>query len=78
MAKLNFEKITPLFEADQEFSLTESQYLKSVGYPLPKDSYYLKNKSALANEARKYGYQVEIKEKVVCLKKSNLTYKKVD
>ena len=69
MAKLNFGKIIPLFEADQEFSLTESQYLKSVGQPLPKDYYYLKNKSALANEARKYGYEIEVKEKTVCLKK---------
>lgn len=69
MAKLNFEKIIPLFEADQEFSLTESQYLKNVGQPLPKDYYYLKNKSALAKEAKKHGYQIEIQEKTVCLKK---------
>lgn len=70
MPKLNFEKIAPLFKAGQEFSLTESQYLKSVGQPLPKDYYYLKSKSALAAEAKKYGYQIEIKEKTVCLKKS--------
>ncbi|MBE6895494.1 MAG: hypothetical protein E7477_00190 [Ruminococcaceae bacterium] len=70
MAKLNFEKIIPLFEASQEFSLTESQYEKSVGKALPKDYYYLKNKSALAKEAKKYGYQIEIKEKTVCLKKA--------
>ena len=69
MAKLNFEKLTPLFEAKQEFSITESQYKKSVGKPLPKDYYYLKNKSALAKEAKKYGYEIEIKEKTVCLKK---------
>ena len=60
MAKLNFEKITPLFEANQEFSLTESQYEKSVGKSLPKDYYYLKTKSALANEAKKYGLIDEI------------------
>ena len=69
MPKLNFEKLTPLFEANQEFSLTESQYEKSVGKPLPRDYYYLKNKSALANKARKYGYYIEIKEKTICLKK---------
>ena len=69
MAKLNFERLIPLFEANEEFSLTESQYQKSVGKSLPKDYYYLKNKSALANEAKKYGYCIEIKEKTVCLKK---------
>lgn len=69
MAKLNFEKIIPLFEANQEFSLTESQYQKQVGKTLPKDSYYLKRKSALAQQAQKYGYYIEIKEKTICLKK---------
>lgn len=69
MAKLNFERLIPLFEANEEFSLTESQYQKSVGKSLPKDYYYLKNKSALANKARKYGYRIEIKEKIVCFKK---------
>ena len=69
MAKLNFEKLIPLFESNEEFSITESQYEKSVGKSLPKDYYYLKNKSALSNEAKKYGYCIEIKEKTVCLKK---------
>ena len=69
MAKLNFERITPLFESNREFSLTESQYERSVGKPLPKYYYYLKNNSALAREAQKHGYYIEIKEKTVCLKK---------
>ena len=69
MAKLNFERLVPLFEANEEFSLTESQYQRSVGKTLPKDGYYLKNKSALAKEAKKHGYYVEVKERTVCLKK---------
>lgn len=69
MAKLSFEKLIPLFEANQEFSLTESQYQENIGQSLPKDYYYLKNKSALANTAKKYGYFIEIKERTVCLKK---------
>ena len=69
MAKLDFRDLVPLFEADKEFSLTESQYKKSTGKTMPKDYYYLKNKSAIANEARKYGYCIEIKEKTVCFKK---------
>ena len=64
MAKINFENLIPLFEANQEFSLTESQYEKSTGKSLPKDFYYLKNKSALAKEANKYGYYIGIKEKI--------------
>ena len=71
MAKLNFEKLIPLFQANQEFSLTESQYEKNVGKKLPKNFYYLKNDSALAKEAKKYGYYIEIKEKTICLKKAN-------
>ena len=70
MAKPNFEKLFKLFEANQEFSLTESQYEKSVGKPLPKNHYYLKNDSALAKEAKKHGYYIEIKERTVCLKKA--------
>lgn len=71
MAKRNFEKLIPLFEANEEFSLTESQYEKSVGKPLPKDFYYLKNKSALSKKAKEYGYCIEIKEKTICLRKAN-------
>ena len=70
MAKINFEKITPLFRANQEFSLTESQYEKSVGRTLPKDFYYLKKDSAIAKEAEKHGYYIEVKEKTVCFKKA--------
>lgn len=70
MSKLNFGKLDALFQAGQEFSLTKNQYQKSVGKPLPKDTYYLKTRSALANEAKKNGFQIEIKEKTICLKKA--------
>ncbi len=70
MAKLSFESMAPLFKSDKDFSLTESQYQKSVGKTLPKDYYYLKNKSALSKEAKKYGYYIEIKEKILCFKKA--------
>ena len=67
MAKLSFENLIPLFEANKEFSLTESQYENYVGKALPKDTYYLKNNSALSKKAKEYGYYIEIKEKTVCL-----------
>lgn len=69
MAKINFENLTPLFQANKEFSLTESQYEQSVGKSLPKNFYYLKTESALAKEAKKHGYYIEIKEKTVSFKK---------
>ena len=64
---LNLSKIKPLLESNQDFSITEKQYLKDTGRTMPKDSSYLKNKSALAKEARKYGYSIEVKERTICL-----------
>ena len=64
---LNLSKIKPLLESNQDFSITEKQYLKDTGRTMPKDSSYLKNKSALAKEARKYRYSIEVKERTICL-----------
>ena len=69
MSKRNFDKLIPFFESGEEFSLTESQYRKNTGYSLPKEVYYLKNKSAFSNVAKKYGYVISVKEKTICLKK---------
>ena len=75
MAKIRFEKIIPLFDAGEDFSLTETQYRNSTGKTLPKDYYYLKNKSALAKEAKKFGFQIEIQEKTVSFKKNEIKKK---
>ena len=64
----NFEKLIPLFQSNENFSLTETQYKKSTGVSLPKDYRYLKNRSALAKIAKKHGYVIEIQEKTICLK----------
>ncbi|MBQ8388666.1 MAG: hypothetical protein IJX46_07055 [Clostridia bacterium] len=64
----NFEKLLPLFQAQEDFSLTETQYQKSTGEPLPKDVYYLKRKSALSRVAQDYGYVIDVKEKTICLR----------
>ena len=69
MGKVNLQNLFPLFEANESFSLTESQYEKSTGRPLPKGYYYLKNKSALAKIAKEHGFVIEIQEKTVCFKK---------
>lgn len=69
MGKPDFKKLLALFEANEDFSLTESQYLKSTGATLPKDIYYLKKRSALSKVAKNYGFDISIKEKTICLKK---------
>lgn len=71
MANPNFESLLPLFEASEEFSLTEAQYKNSTGVALPKDIYYLKSRSALSKLAKKYGYVVTVQERVISLKKAN-------
>lgn len=69
MSKPNFRGLLPLLESNQEFSLTESQYLKSTGATLPKQTYYLKNNSALSKIAKEYGFIIEVKERTICLKR---------
>ena len=69
MKKPNFEKLVPLFESNEEFSITEKQYKQSTGTDLPKEIYYLKNKSAISKEAKKYGYEISVKEKTICFQR---------
>ena len=68
--KINFSKFLPLLESNEEFSITEKQYLKSTGRTLPKDTYYLKHGSAFSKEAEKYGYVIEVNERTILLKKA--------
>ena len=69
MKKPIFEKLLPLLESGEEFSLTETQYLQKTGATLPKNIYYLKNNSAFSKKAKEYGYDITVKEKTICLKK---------
>lgn len=68
--KLNLIKFIPLFETNRNFSITESQYLRDTGRSMPKDTSYLKNKSAFSRAAEKYGYSLEIQERTINLKKN--------
>ena len=61
----NFDKLELLFEKNKSFSLTDLQYEKKAGIPLPKDKSYLVNRSALAKKCRKYGYTLKVQEKTV-------------
>ena len=67
--KIDFSKIMPLFKANEDFSITESQYLKKIGKEMPKETWYLKNRSALSKVAKNFGFTIEVKERTIILKK---------
>lgn len=63
------DSIRKLLESGESFSLTEKEYAKKTGVPLPKENKYIKNNSALANLAKEYGYELAIQERTVTLVK---------
>lgn len=67
--KPDLKPLISLFESGKDFELTDAQYEKKTGAPLPKAKNYILNKSALAREAQKYGYKLEVIEKKVLIKK---------
>ena len=58
-----------LFNSGKDFELTDAQYEKKTGTPLPKRPYYLLNDSALARKSKEKGYQLTLVEKRVILTK---------
>ena len=64
-----FNDIEELFDAGKDFSLTSSQYEKKTGAPLPKDTWYLCNSSALSKVAKERGYSIYVIERTVKFKK---------
>lgn len=67
--KVDFSKFLPLLESNEEFSITEKQYLKNTGREMPKGTHYLKHSSAFSREAKKHGYSIEVNERTIILKK---------
>lgn len=65
----DFFELEKLFGEGNDFELTESRYEKLTGAALPKNKYYLSNKSAIAKLARRNGYDVDVIEKTILLKK---------
>lgn len=65
MKKPKLAEIERRLTYGDNFSLTDSQYQKRTGLPLPKRKDYLKKKSALAKLCEKYGYSLEVQEKKV-------------
>ena len=48
MSKPNLAEIEKMLKEGKQFSLTDAQYTKKAGRPLPKGKSYLVNRSALA------------------------------
>ena len=67
--RIDFSRFLPLLKSNEEFSITEKQYLKGTGKEMPKDTYYLKHNSALSKEVKKYGYTIDVNERTIILKK---------
>ena len=67
--KPDLSNILSLLGANEDFSSTEKQYLKSTGTTMPKDSKYLKRRSAVAKLAKEQGYVIEIAERTISFKK---------
>lgn len=63
------DALNGLFGSGKDFELTDEQYEKKTGAPLPKSSYYLLNGSALARRAKENGYRLELIKKRVILTK---------
>lgn len=67
--KPKFTELISLFESNTDFSLTEEQYEQMTGAPLPKGSYYLLTKSAVAKSAAEHGFQLNLNERTISFKK---------
>lgn len=70
--KPNLKSLESLFEKGKDFELTDVQYERKTGAALPKDKSYIIKKSALAKEANKHGYFLEVIEKKVLLKRNEV------
>lgn len=63
------EMLEKLFDSGKDFELTDAQYERKTGAPLPKNSHYLVTDSALARKAEEKGYKLELIEKRVIFTK---------
>lgn len=69
MATPKLDSIERQLKAGETFSLTNSQYKKSTGLDIPKNSNYLVKNSAVAKKARIYGYKIVVHEREISFEK---------
>lgn len=61
----DLKKIEKILQKGKSFTLTDSQYERKSGAPLPKNKSYLLNRSAIARLGKQYGYSLTVQEKTV-------------
>lgn len=70
MSKIDFSELESILNSSIDFSLTEKQYEKLTGRPMPKDTGYLIQRSALARFAKSRGVRVQVREKTITFVKN--------
>ncbi len=70
MATPKLDSIVKQMEAGEPFSLTNSQYKKSTGLDIPKDTSYLIRRSAVAKRAREMGYMIVVHERQISFERN--------
>ncbi len=71
MSSPKLEGIIRQLDAGETFSMTNSQYKKSTGLNIPKDTNYLIKRSAVAQKARERGYKIVVHEREISFEKEN-------
>ena len=69
MSKPNLQKIEEMLKRKNYIHLTDKEYQKLTGLPLPKEKWYIINRSALAKLATDNAYEIQVIEKQVILRK---------
>lgn len=61
----NLSQIEDIMKKGNNFSMTEEEYERSTGAPLPKGDSYLQKKSAVAKRAKDVGFQIGVSYEAV-------------
>lgn len=69
MSKPNLQKIEEMLKRKNYIRLTDKEYQKLTGLPLPKEKWYIINRSALAKLATDNAYEIQVIEKQMILRK---------
>lgn len=74
--QLDMSALDNLFSKGKDFKLTDEQYEKKIGKPLPKGAAYIKGQSPLARAAFEHGFTItEVVEKPIIAR--TVVFKKI-
>jgi len=60
MRNPKLESIAKMLDKGSDFELTALEYKRKTGADFPKDKYYAEKRSAIAREAAKHGFRIEV------------------